>query len=63
MKSACIEPDLSPRHSSPVTAEEVTASLASQVTDTRRQQVSDLLETLAALSQARKGEDGRWGGG
>jgi hypothetical protein len=44
----------------PVSAEEVAGTLAGKATDSRRQQVGELLETLAVLGQARQEEDGRW---
>ncbi|MCO5181073.1 MAG: hypothetical protein M9896_13620, partial [Candidatus Promineofilum sp.] len=42
----------------PVSAEEVTAAFDGKVTKARREQVQELLETLNALGQARKGEGG-----
>ena len=42
----------------PVTVEEVSAAFDGKVTKARREQVQELLETLNALGQARKGEGG-----
>ncbi|MBW7959791.1 MAG: class I SAM-dependent DNA methyltransferase, partial [Candidatus Promineofilum sp.] len=47
----------------PVTADEVAAAFAGKATKARREQVSELLQTLGALGQAREAGDGRWGEG
>jgi hypothetical protein len=44
----------------PMSADEVAASFAGRATDTRRDQTAELLQTLAALGQARLVAAGRW---
>lgn len=47
----------------PVTADEIAQTFEGRATKSRRDQVTELLETLTALGQARLEEDGRWSGG
>lgn len=45
----------------PVTADEIAAAFDGKATRARREQVSELLQTLAALGQARQTGDSKWG--